>query len=163
MTAMESCRKCGAPREVDPSRLVFVCHHCGAEELAPEGQRLFRLGPQANLACPVCGGVIHDAFVAGYPARVCGVCYGSLLRMDLLVSISDAVRLTKGPPLESLPPRTQQPDDRTILCPLGTHQMMSHIYGGPGNVVVDTCEVCHVVWLDPGELLRMALAPRGYA
>jgi Zn-finger nucleic acid-binding protein len=41
--------------------------------------------------------------------------------------------------------------------------MMSHIYGGPGNVVVDTCEVCHVVWLDPGELLRMALAPRGYA
>jgi len=42
---------------------------------------------------------MHEAFVAGYPARVCGVCYGSLLRMDLLVSISDAVRLTKGAPL----------------------------------------------------------------
>ena len=82
--------------------------------------------------------------------------------MDLLVSITDAVRLTQGPPLESLPPRTQQPDERTIRCPLGTHQMSSHVYGGPGNVVVDTCEVCHVVWLDPGELLRIALAPRGY-
>ena len=40
--------------------------------------------------------------------------------------------------------------------------MSSHVYGGPGNVVVDACEFCHVVWLDPGELLRIALAPRGY-
>jgi hypothetical protein len=82
--------------------------------------------------------------------------------MDLLVDISNAVRLIKGPPLETLPPRTQQPDERAVICPLGTHQMISHVYGGPGNVVVDTCEVCHVLWLDPGELLRIALAPRGY-
>jgi Zn-finger nucleic acid-binding protein len=162
MAVMESCRQCGAPREFDRSRFLFVCHHCGAEELAPEGQRLFTLGSQTGLGCPICEGAIHDAYVAGYPAQVCAACFGSLLRMDLLVDISNAVRLTKGPPLETLPPRTQQPDDRTIRCPLGTHQMISHVYGGPGNVVVDTCEVCRVLWLDPGELLRIALAPRGY-
>lgn len=159
---MESCRRCGAPKKFDRSRLLFACHHCGAEELAPQGQRLFRLGPRTGLDCPVCAGPLQDADVAGYPARVCGLCFGALLRMDLLVSLTDAVRLTAGPPLESLPPRTQQPDHRTIVCPLGTHQMLSHVYGGPGNVVVDTCEACRVVWLDPGELLRMALAPRGY-
>jgi len=59
MEGMESCSKCGAPRDFDRSRLLFVCHHCGAEELAPEGQRLFRLEAQTGLACPVCGGPVH--------------------------------------------------------------------------------------------------------
>jgi Zn-finger nucleic acid-binding protein len=37
--------------------------------------------------------------------------------------------------------------------------MAAHIYGGPGNVVIDSCENCQVNWLDHGELRRMALAP----
>ena len=37
--------------------------------------------------------------------------------------------------------------------------MTSHNYGGPGNVVMDTCERCELNWLDPGELRRIALAP----
>jgi Zn-finger nucleic acid-binding protein len=37
--------------------------------------------------------------------------------------------------------------------------MLSHFYGGPGNIVLDTCEGCQVNWLDPGELQRIARAP----
>jgi Zn-finger nucleic acid-binding protein len=37
--------------------------------------------------------------------------------------------------------------------------MIDHPYGGPGNVVIDTCERCGVNWLDPGELRRIAMAP----
>ena len=37
--------------------------------------------------------------------------------------------------------------------------MTSHHYGGPGNIVMDTCERCELNWLDPGELRRIALAP----
>jgi Zn-finger nucleic acid-binding protein len=33
--------------------------------------------------------------------------------------------------------------------------------GGPGNVVIDTCERCRVNWLDSGELRRIAVAPDG--
>jgi len=37
--------------------------------------------------------------------------------------------------------------------------MLGHFYGGPGNIVLDTCEACQVNWLDPGELQRIARAP----
>ena len=33
--------------------------------------------------------------------------------------------------------------------------MISHIYGGPGNVVIETCERCLVNWLDAGEADRV--------
>jgi Zn-finger nucleic acid-binding protein len=36
--------------------------------------------------------------------------------------------------------------------------MQNHFYGGPGNLVIDTCERCHLNWLDPGELRRIARA-----
>ena len=37
--------------------------------------------------------------------------------------------------------------------------MLGHIYAGPGNVVLDSCERCQVNWLDAGELRRIAVAP----
>jgi Zn-finger nucleic acid-binding protein len=37
--------------------------------------------------------------------------------------------------------------------------MDTHLYAGPGNVVLDTCETCGVHWLDRGELRRIAMAP----
>jgi Zn-finger nucleic acid-binding protein len=36
--------------------------------------------------------------------------------------------------------------------------MLNHMYGGAGNVVIDTCETCQVNWLDSGELRRIARA-----
>jgi Zn-finger nucleic acid-binding protein len=37
--------------------------------------------------------------------------------------------------------------------------MSTHPYYGPGSVVIDTCQTCHVVWLDFGELRQIADAP----
>jgi Zn-finger nucleic acid-binding protein len=37
--------------------------------------------------------------------------------------------------------------------------MDTHPYGGPGNVIIDTCENCSVNWLDHGELQRIVRAP----
>jgi len=34
-----------------------------------------------------------------------------------------------------------------------------HPYYGPGNVVIDTCGQCYLVWLDHGELKQIADAP----
>jgi Zn-finger nucleic acid-binding protein len=39
--------------------------------------------------------------------------------------------------------------------------MLSHLYGGPGNIVIDSCEQCQANWLDSGELRRTAVAPEG--
>jgi Zn-finger nucleic acid-binding protein len=37
--------------------------------------------------------------------------------------------------------------------------MDAHFYAGPGNVVMDSCEVCDLNWLDHGELSRISRAP----
>ena len=37
--------------------------------------------------------------------------------------------------------------------------MITHPYYGPGNVVIDSCEPCELVWLDFGELRQIVDAP----
>jgi len=37
--------------------------------------------------------------------------------------------------------------------------METHFYAGPGNVVMDSCENCELIWLDRGELMHIARAP----
>ena len=33
--------------------------------------------------------------------------------------------------------------------------MSTHVYGGPGNIVIDTCVNCQLIWLDYLELRRV--------
>jgi len=37
--------------------------------------------------------------------------------------------------------------------------MVTDWYYGPGNIIIDTCPVCDLVWLDAGEFNRAADAP----
>ena len=37
--------------------------------------------------------------------------------------------------------------------------MDTHIYGGPGNIVIDNCPACRLNWLDFPELARIESAP----
>jgi len=39
-----------------------------------------------------------------------------------------------------------------LTCPNCQQRMDTHPYFGGGNVVVDTCEGCGLIWLDAGEL-----------
>src|SRR6202042_3415797 len=50
-------------------------------------------------------------------------------------------------------------DGRILHCPLCKHEMDHHPYGGGGNLAVDSCESCGVLWLDRGELSRVLAAP----
>jgi hypothetical protein len=81
-----------------------------------------------------------------------------LVEMKHFVTLSDAVRARELEAGVALP-RRQRPGDHVLSCPICEHPMLSHVYGGPGNLVLDTCEACQVNWLDPGELRRIARAP----
>jgi hypothetical protein len=82
-----------------------------------------------------------------------------LIEMNRFVSVIDALRAREERAFQTALPRRQNPSDRLINCPACGHPMLSHLYGGPGNVVIDSCERCLVNWLDPGELRRIAVAP----
>src|SRR5262249_46750709 len=95
----------------------------------------------------------------GYPLHCCPRCSGMLIAMDCFAAVIDAVRIRENRSVRAVPARDQAVGERTIACPLCGKPMLAHVYGGPGNVVIDSCEGCQVNWLDPGELRRIALAP----
>jgi Zn-finger nucleic acid-binding protein len=136
----------------------LVCDHCGSMDagVAPFYD-LEILGATAQ-ACPQCASALSNARIEGCPVQYCSSCHGVLVEMKHFVTLSDAVRARESSAGMALP-RRQRPGERILACPLCAQPMLSHVYGGPGNLVLDTCERCHVNWLDPGELRRIARAP----
>jgi Zn-finger nucleic acid-binding protein len=82
-----------------------------------------------------------------------------LIDMNRFVALIDALRAREERSLRIALPRRQNPADRLLNCPGCGQPMVGHIYAGPGNAVIDSCERCQVNWLDPGELHRIAVAP----
>jgi len=82
-----------------------------------------------------------------------------LIDMNRLPTVIDTVRAREHRSFRMVLPRRQNPADRLINCPGCGQPMLGHLYGGPGNVVIDSCERCQVNWLDPGELRRIVVAP----
>lgn len=156
---MTSCRSCGAPREYDRGKLTFTCRHCGTEEPVLASLQAFDLFDPSGLNCPSCKERLLNASAGGRPVQICPACHGALVTMSSLVAVIAVVRFFEGQPLAVLPDRQQAPGDRLLSCPSCARVMTSHLYGGPGNIVIDTCEPCELNWLDGGELRRAALAP----
>ena len=66
--------------------------------------------------------------------------------------------------------RTQRPPDpintfdpleleRIMYCSVCSKKMETFQYLGPGNIVIDTCHDCDLIWLDFGELKKVVNAP----
>jgi Zn-finger nucleic acid-binding protein len=156
---MPDCRNCGAPMRVARDKGLLICDHCGSQQDAPAGlDDLELLGEDAQ-NCPVCSTPLSRSRLHGYPLLSCTRCAGLLIEMNLFTAIIDAVRAQDGGAFRTPMPRRQNPGDRTLNCPSCGQPFVSHQYGGPGNVVIDTCSRCLVNWLDQGELRRIALAP----
>lgn len=156
---MTNCASCGAAREFDRARLLFTCRHCGMAEPVPPNLQAFDLLEPSALECPSCARGLVNATAGGRALHVCVGCQGALVPMASLGAVVALIRFFEGQPLETLPPRQQQPADRLLLCPSCRQVMDSHLYGGPGNLVMDSCSHCELNWLDAGELRRIALAP----
>ena len=69
-----------------------------------------------------------------------------------------------GRPGRPLPPFPSIANEleRKVRCPGCAGPMTSTpiLFSGPGNVVIDSCARCELVWLDFGELRQIADAPR---
>jgi Zn-finger nucleic acid-binding protein len=94
-----------------------------------------------------------------YGLLYCQGCQGTLIQMGDLVPLTDDLRASRGAPAYVGRPPDPRDLDRRISCPQCHQTMDNHLYGGPGNIVMDTCEHCEPHWLDRGELRRIALAP----
>jgi Zn-finger nucleic acid-binding protein len=153
------CEHCGAAMRADPDRGLFICDYCSSEFAPPpEADGVLVMGPSA-LRCSLCKTPLDDGLLESFALKYCPTCHGMLLAMEDLPPLIDALRRHRDRPSGYFEARSPADADRHLPCPQCSSSMDGHAYGGGGNVNVDSCETCSLVWLDRGELHKIAVAP----
>lgn len=157
-----NCSNCGAPMTLFRERDYYYCEHCQSyhfPEQDQDGLRVLGENPE-SLPCPQCREVLnlitYDDFFKGYQ---CPKCLGLLFnRTTFREAIEFHRSRTKKPPE---PFSHYHPDEltRVTYCPSCQKEMETFQYNGPGNIIIDTCHPCDLIWLDYGELQKVVNAP----
>jgi Zn-finger nucleic acid-binding protein len=156
-----NCDNCGAPMLLVRDRDYYFCEYCGAfhfPQPTEEGVRALQDNLE-GLECPVCSQRLAQASLDDLPALYCRGCRGVLMMQGVfgqLVQQRRAKARGSGKPPRPLNLRELE---RRLRCPRCKNLMGTHPYLGPGNIVIDNCTSCLLVWLDPGELTAIEGAP----
>jgi Zn-finger nucleic acid-binding protein len=146
---------------VYPGRNYFFCEYCSAFHFPPkseEGVQLLDKAPAA-LDCPTCVSRLHRATLDGYFVFHCTQCRGVLLDQVAFRKIIKERRARATAPAAEPISLNKRELARRLDCPRCRASMSTHPYYGPGNIVIDTCASCTLIWLDFGELKRVVAAP----
>ena len=143
---------------VDRERAIFICDYCGSEAVPPSGDDGVLVLGQTSHQCPVCATALSTGSLEQYDLLYCEHCHGMLISMDDFPSLVSSLRSHLAAPAAFLAPRSQADAERILHCPKCQREMDDHPFGGGGNVNVDTCESCDSIWLDGGELRKIASA-----
>lgn len=143
-----------------PGRDYFHCEYCGAFAFPePSEDGIVVLGERRSVACPVCSATLQTASVAEVRVLHCETCRGVLASQEAFSMIVKLLRAHAAGEPDPLTPVDQSQLDREVACAYCGQTMDTHPYYGPGNVVVDNCADCGVIWLDYGELASIRDAP----
>lgn len=152
------CRNCGAPMRLVRERDYFVCEYCGSYYFpTPNRDGIRVLQEPSDIHCPLCK--INLVLAALDDVRVlhCTKCQGVLIRQaDFAYAVSHLREYSKPLPPQ---PLNRKELERSLACPRCYRKMHTFHYGGGGNVVIDNCPTCQVIWLDYGELARVIGIP----
>ena len=143
----------------DLERGVFVCEYCGGESVPPPEAEGVLVLDESTQECPLCFRRLSDGSLERCPLKYCTACHGMLIPMNQLAELITVLRSRLHNIFGQVGPRSPLDADRHLKCPSCGSEMDGHPYGGGGNVNVDSCEKCGLVWLDGGELRRMASTP----
>jgi Zn-finger nucleic acid-binding protein len=156
-----TCPSCGAPITLRPDTEGYKCDYCHTVFFPGEedtGVEITGAVSGDSLSCPLCRLSLVPAAIAKIPVNYCTQCHGLLFPMPVLQPLLEQLRSGDRSPAVQAPP-DRGDLKRVIQCPQCNRRMDTHFYAGPGNVIVDTCDACNLIWLDRGELTRIAHAP----
>ena len=160
-----NCPNCGAPMVLLESRPCWQCGHCATlvcpESAAPDGVRVLGAAQEGRVhMCPVCAQPMVAAVMDDrYRIEMCVRCKGTLMPRQTFAETVVWRRHAAGGPPVTPSPADRRELKRRIACPSCRHPMLTDWYYGPGNIVIDSCVTCDLVWLDAGELRRVVEAP----
>lgn len=155
-----NCKNCSAPMELMSGGNYFYCEYCGTYAFPePTSDGVVVLKEESELACPACSTRLSSAAVAGVPVLYCTNCRGVLTGQELFSDIVKRLRARASGTPHPQRPLDKKELQRRLHCPRCNQLMDTHPYYGPGNVVIDNCARCAVVWLDHGEIANIRDAP----
>lgn len=158
-----NCRNCGAVMELFASRGYFFCKYCGSfhfpETAGDDGVRVIGAKEEPQ-DCAACGKALVSALMdESHAVQYCQNCRGVLLPRTAFASIVQKRRAwATGQPQPPVAFNSAELQ-REVICPSCRQAMETHPYYGPGNVVIDSCGQCELIWLDFGELKQIVAAP----
>jgi Zn-finger nucleic acid-binding protein len=159
-----NCANCGAAMVLLGARRYYFCQHCGSFHFPgtiDEGVRVTP-GAPSSANCAVCRKPMARALLDDeHQAEYCQNCRGVLLPRRHFAEIVRRRRSWASSPPVTPEPLDRRELERVVRCPSCSRQMQTHPYYGPGNVVIQTCDACDLVWLDHGELQQIVDAPGG--
>ncbi len=158
---MNNCPSCGAPLALRPDTEGFQCSSCHTAffpEHDEDGVEVLGEPADGYRNCPVCFLPLVKAKLAGSAVLCCKKCHGLLMPMAILPHLIEQIREGQGRSAVQIP-ADREDLKRVIQCPKCNLRMDTHFYAGPGNVVIDACDNCSLIWLDRGEITRIARAP----
>lgn len=160
---MTHCRSCGAPLPAELSNGRHVCDYCQATAAPTLSgnplEQVVDLGREAGMDCPVCHQGLHAALLDGSSIAWCPDCHGMLLDDMTFASTVQSRRSRFGRYGHDPIPLDQRALKRRLDCTRCRRAMQVHPYCGPGNVVIDSCYPCGLIWIDAGELAQIEKAP----
>lgn len=112
-----------------------------------------------EMVCPRCSIELLGGKLDEFPVAFCPTCFGVLIDHEgvgtvIAIRRADYQGHDRTPPAADLEALETESD-----CPNCGEQMEVYFYGGPGNVVMDGCRRCHMVWMDNGEITSIVRAP----
>lgn len=136
----------------------YQCEYCQGVYVPEKNDDGVRVLDPSDKNCPICKVALHEGSLAHTRILYCTRCRGMLIPMIDFEGLISEERAQQG--ISRIQPAADTHDlERKIDCPKCQRRMDTHLYAGPGNVVIDSCDACVVNWLDYGELARIADAP----
>jgi Zn-finger nucleic acid-binding protein len=143
-----------------PTRPCWQCAHCSTQVSPQPAAEGVRITAEPGHECPVCRLPLRRAIMDDREhIEICERCKGILLEQRAFGDTLVARRRAADTPSVIPHPADRRDLERRTACPRCRRTMLTDWYYGPGNIVIDTCPSCQVVWLDAGELQRAIDAP----
>ncbi|HVJ68182.1 MAG TPA: zf-TFIIB domain-containing protein [Caulifigura sp.] len=159
---MINCRNCGAPLPTDLENGRHVCEYCDTGTVPESDSRLLEevvgLDRDAGIDCPVCRNRMTAALIDESSVAWCSGCRGLLFNDDVFATTVRSRRALYRESGRIPKPLDVRAYERKLNCSRCRRAMQVHPYYGPGNVVIDSCLPCRLVWVDAGELTRIEQA-----
>ena len=148
--------------ELFERRRYFFCRYCGTFHFIgfPHTDGVQVLERSGSAPCPICTTPLAKALLDNiHTIEYCEQCRGVLVPRSVFADVVNTRRaFAAGAPVTPSPLDGRELQ-RHVVCPRCQGQMDVHPYYGPGNIVIDTCSRCDVIWLDFGELRQVTDAP----